>query len=147
MLTPTNLPLYFKCFFFDRKNRKVAFTYKIEATSDQSHPFQLLQRIADGPMGWMDLSVNASVQDSVGILVKELLTEELSDESYRGEASIDSAAILEKLNNGERTVAIYDKTGNQAFRLEYDIAFEDLIPLKARPRLQKRSRKIGARLS
>jgi len=147
MLTHTNLPLYFKCFFFDKKNRKVVFTYKIEATDNQSGPFQLLKRIADGPMGWMNLSIYASVHDSVGILLKELLTEELSDESYRGQPSIDAAAILEKLNNGERTIAIYDKTGNQAFRLEYDIAFEDLIQRKARVRLQKRSRKIGVRLS
>jgi hypothetical protein len=146
MLILTNLPLYFQCFFFDKKNRKVVFTYKIEATGNQYYPFQLLKRIADGPMGWMHLSIYASVHDSLGILLKELFTEELSDEIYHGQASIDSAAILEKLNSGEKTVAIYDETGNQAFRLEYDVAVEELVQRKARPRLQKRRRKTGVRI-
>ena len=146
MLMQTNLPLYFKCFFFDKRNKKVVFIYKIEPTINHDYPFQLFKRIADGPMGWMQLSIHASVHDSVGILLKELFTESLSDEIYRGQASIDSAAILEKVNNGERTVAIYDETGNQAFRLEYDVAVEDLVQRKARPRLQKRSRKIGVRI-
>lgn len=141
-----NLPLYFKCFFFDKKNKKVVFIYKIEPTGNQFYPFQLLKRVADGPMGWMQLSIYASVQDSLAILLKELFTEELSQEIYRGQPSIDSAAILEKVNNGERTVAIYDKTGNQAFRLEYDVAVEDLVPRMARVRLQKRSRKTGVRI-
>ena len=129
-----------------KRIRKSVFIYKIEPTDNQFYPFQLLKRIADGPMGWMHLSIYASVHDSVGILLKELFTEELSDEIYRGQPSIDSAAILEKVNNGERTVAIYDKTGNQAFRLEYDVAFEDLVQRKAQVRLQKRSRKIGVRI-
>ncbi|HMG92364.1 MAG TPA: hypothetical protein VK589_20040 [Chryseolinea sp.] len=146
MLTLTNQPLYFKCYFFDKKNKKVVFIYKIESTDNPLYPFQLLKRIADGPMGWMHLSIYASVHDSLGTLLKELFTEELSDEIYRGQASIDSAAILEKLNNGERTVAIYDKTGNQAFRLEYDVAVENLVQRKVYPRLQKRSRKIGVRI-
>src|SRR6187401_2993282 len=107
MLIQTNLPLFFKCFFFDKKNKKVVFIFKIEPSGDQLCPFQLFKRIADGPMGWMQLSIYASVQDSVGILLKNLFTEELSDEIYRGQASVDSAAILEKLNSGERIVAIY----------------------------------------
>ena len=142
MLMLTNLPLYFQCFFFDKKNRKVVFTYKIEPTGNQHFPFQLLKRIAEGPMGWMHLSIYASVHDSVGILLKELFTEELSDEVYRGQASIDSAAILEKLNGGQRTVATYDEGGNQVFRLEYDVSFEELLQRDALPRLQKRRRKI-----
>jgi len=146
MLIQTNLPLYFKCFFFDKNNKKVVFIFKIEPSGDQSCPFQLFKRIADGPMGWMQLSIYASVQDSVGILLKNLFTEELSDEIYRGQPSIDSAAILEKLNSGERIVAIYDKTGNQAFRLEYDVAVEDLVLRKAKVRLQKRIRKTGVRI-
>ena len=146
MLIQTNLPLFFKCFFFDKKNKKVVFIFKIEPSGDQFDPFQLFKRIADGPMGWMQLSIYASVQDSVGILLKNLFTEELSDEIYRGQASVDSAAILEKLNSGERIVAIYDKTGNQAFRLEYDVAVEDLVIRKAKVRLQKRIRKTGVRI-
>ena len=146
MLIQTNLPLYFKCFFFDKKNKKVVLIFKIEPTGDQFYPFQLFKRIADGPMGWMQLSSYASVQDSVGILLEKLFSEELSDEIYRGQASTDSAAILEKLNNGERIVAIYDKTGNQAFRLEYDVAVEELVLRKAKVRLQKRIRKTGVRI-
>jgi len=146
MLVLTNTPLYFKCFFFDKKNKKAVFIYKIEPKNNQFYPFQLLKRIADGPMGWMELSTYASVDDSLAFLLKELFIEEVSDEIYRGDPSIDSAAILEKVNSGERTVAIYDKTGNQAFRLEYDIAVEDLILRKAKVRLQKRNRKTGVRI-
>ena len=146
MLIVTNLPLYFKCFFFDRKNKKAVFICKIEPTGNPSYPFQLLKRIADGPMGWMQLSIYASVHDSLAFLLKELFTEEVSHDIYRGQPSIDSAAILEKVNNGERTVAIYDKTGNQAFRLEYDVAVEDLVQRKAKVRLQKRNRKTGVRI-
>ncbi len=142
----TNLPLYFKCYFFDKRNKKVVFIYKIESTGNPSFPFQLLKRTAEGPMGWLHLSNYASVHDSVGILLNDLFTEELSDEIYRGQASIDSAAIMEKVNNGDRTIAIYDKTGNQAFRLEYDVAVADLVQRKALPRLQKRRRKIGVAL-
>ena len=146
MLIPMNLPLYFKCFFFDKKNMKVVFSYKIESTGDQNLPFQLHKRIADGPTGWMPLSTYASVDDSLEILLKELFTGELSDEIYRGQASNDSAAILKKVIEGERTIALYDKTGNQAFRLEYDVPLEALVQRKAHPRLQKRSRKTGARI-
>lgn len=143
MLMLTKLPLYFRCFFFDKKNRKVVSTYKIEPTGNQYFPFQLLKRIADGPLGWMHLSIYASVHDSVGILLKELFTEELSDEVYHEQGSIDSEAILEKLNSGQRTVAIYDEAGNQAFRLEFDVSLEDLLQRDALPRLQKRPRKIA----
>jgi hypothetical protein len=146
MLVLTNTPLYSKCFFFDKKNKKAVFIYKIESTDNQFYPFQLLKRIADGPTGWMHLSIYASVHDSLAFLLKELFIEEVSDEIYRGDPSIDSAAILEKVNSGERTVAIYDKTGNQAFRLEYDVAVEDLILRKAKVRLQKRNRKTGVRI-
>ncbi len=146
MLILTNLPFYFKCFFFDKKNKKSVFIYKIERTGNEFYPFQLLKRIADGPMGWMQLSIYASVHDSLAFLLNQLFTEEVSTEIYRGQPSIDSAAILEKVNSGERTVAIYDKAGNQAFRLEYDVAVEDLVQRKAKVRLQKRSRKTGVRI-
>lgn len=146
MITMTNLPLYFKCFFFDKRNKKVVFIYKIEPSGNQSCPFQLLKRVADGPTGWMLLSTNASVHDLLGILLMELFTGELSNDIYRGQPSIDSTAVLEKVSNGERTIAIYDAAGNQSFRLEYDIAVDDLVQRKARPRLQKRIRKIGVRI-
>ena len=146
MLILIKLPLYFRCCFFDKKNKKMVCIYKIESTGNEVNPFQLLKRIADGPTGWMHLSIYASVHDSMGILLKELFTEELSDEIYHGQASIDSAAILERLNSGEKAVAIYDETGNQAFRLEYDVAVEELVQRKARPRLQKRRRKTGVRI-
>ena len=139
----TNLPLYFKCYFFDKRNKKVVFIYKIESTGNPSFPFQLLKRTAEGPMGWLHLSNYPSVNDSLGILLNDLFTQELSDEIYLGQAPIDAAAIMEKVNNGERTIAIYDKTGNQAFRLEYDVALAELVQRKVLPRLQKRRRKTG----
>ena len=146
MLSMTNVPLYLKCFFFDRNSKKVAFLYKIEPSGNQSCPFQLLKRVADGPMGWIRLSTHASVHDSLEVLLVELFKGELSNEIYYGQPSIDSAAVLEKVNNGERTVAIYDSTGNQSFRLEYDVAVEDLVHRTARPRFQKRIRKIGRKI-
>lgn len=124
----------------------MVFTYKIETSGDQSFPFQLLKRVADGPMGWMPLSTHASVHDSLGILLKELFTGELSKDIYRGQPSVDTSAVLESVDNGEKTIALYDATGNQSFRLEYDVAVEDLVQRKARPRLLKRTRKSGIRI-
>lgn len=139
----TKLPLYFRCFFFDRKNKKVVFVYKIEATGNEQYPFQLLKRVADGPMGWKNLSIYASVHDSVGILLKELFTEELSEEVYHGQRSIDPVAILEKIEGGERRIAVCDETGSELFRLEYDIAFGDHVQRNGhRPRLLKLGRQI-----
>jgi hypothetical protein len=146
MLILTNLPLYFKCFFFDKRNKKVVVSYKIDSTGSLVSPYQLFKRFGEGPTGWMHLSIYASLYDSLGTLLKELFNEELSDEIYRGKAVVDSAAILEKVNNGERTVALYDEKGNQTFRMEYDINFLDLVQRKAHPRMQKRSRKIGVQL-
>ena len=127
MISPAKLPLYFNCFFFDKENKKAVFTYRIDGTQNQQYPFQLSKRGGDGPLGWQNLSIYASVHDSVGILLKELFSEELSDEVYHGQASIDPAVILEKITHGERIISIYDETDNEAFRLEYDVAFEDLI--------------------
>ena len=143
----STLPLYFQCFFFDKKNRKVVFTYKIEQTGNQHHPFQLLKRIADGPMGWMQLSNYATAHDLVEMLLKELFTEELSDDVYHGQVSVASATILKKLSSGDRTVATYDDKGNQVFRLEYDVAVEGLVQPIARMRLQKRPRKTPVQTS
>lgn len=138
MITLTRLPLYFRCFFFDKRNKKVVFVYKIEATGNEQYPFQLLKRVAEGPMGWKNLSIYASVQDSVGVLLKELFTEELSEEVYRGQASIDPVAILEKINRGERRISVYDNTNKESFRLEFDIVFGDLVQRNGRrPRLLK----------
>lgn len=142
MVTLTNLPVYFRCFFFDKRNRKVVVIYKVEATGNQLYPLQLFRRTADGPIGWTHLSIYASVHDSLHTLLKELFAEELSDEIYHGHVSVNALSILEKVNNGERTVAIYDKTGNQVFRLEYDVPAEDLGQLKPSLRLRKRSRKL-----
>ena len=146
MLMLSNLPLYFQCFFFDKKDRKVVFTYKIEQTGNQDYPFQLLKRIADGPMGWMNLSVYASVNDSVVSLLEELFTAELSDEVYQRKAAIASAAILKKLDSGDRTVAIYDDSGKQVFRLEYDVDVEGLVQRNARLRMQKRPRRTAVHI-
>lgn len=72
------------------------------------------------------------MDNSVGALLKELLSEELSDEIYHGQASIDPVAILRRINLAERVISIYDETGI-AFRLEYDVAFEDLVHASPTP--------------
>lgn len=142
-MTLTKLPLYFRCFFFDKKNKKVVFVYKIERTSNEQYPFQLLKRVADGPMGWKNLSIHASVDHSVGILLRALFTEELSEEVYHGQTAIDPVAILEAINGGERRISIGDEADNELFRREYDIAFGDLVQRTGRrPRLVKQGRQI-----
>lgn len=132
MVTLTKLPLYFKCLFFDKTNKKVVFVYKIEATQNHQYPFQLLKRVDSGMDGWLNLSIYASMHNSVGALLKELFSEELSDEIYHGQAFIDPVAILRRINLGERMISIYDETGI-AFRLEYDIAFKDLVHASPAP--------------
>lgn len=131
------LPLYFKCFFSNKENKKVVFTYKIAATENGQYPFQLLKLSNVTGVGWQSLSIYATVDDSLAILLRELFNEELSDEIYHGQAFVDPRAIMDKLNNGDRLISIYDETNAEAFRLEYDIAFEDLIVHK-RKRLMRR---------
>ena len=130
------LPLYFKCFFSDKENTKVVFTYKIDSTDNDQFPFQLLKLSGERGVGWKSLSIYATVDDSVGVLLKELFNEELSDEIYHGRAFIDPVAIMEKLHQGDRLISIFDESDNEAFRMEYDIVLEDLVQQKRKRRVR-----------
>jgi hypothetical protein len=121
------LPIYLNCYFFDKKNEKVVNIYKIDTSHVDQHPYQLYKWITPDSGHWENLSVYASVSDAVRVLLKELSSKELSDEIYHGQATVNPAEILEKIDQGERAISIYDSTNNETFRLEVGVAFEDLV--------------------
>jgi hypothetical protein len=125
------LPVYLNCyFFFDTKNDKTAYAYKIDESHIHAHPFQLFKRKDEGSGSWVNLSVYASVEDAVKTLLKELLSEELSNEIDHGQATVNPDEIMRKIDQGERSIAIYGSTNNAAFRLELDVVFGDLVERK-----------------
>jgi hypothetical protein len=123
----TTLPIYLKCRFFDAEDASTVYTFKIGASGVEAHPFQLYRLKDDGLGNWENLSVYASVDDAVMVLLKELLSAELTDEIYHGQATINPAEIIEKINFGERTIAIFNDKARELFRLDIDVSFKDLI--------------------
>ena len=123
----TKLPVYFNCYFFDKGNDKTVYTYKIGASQVTQHPFQLFRLLNKDAGNWQNLSVYASVNDALKVLLKEFFTQELSDEIDHGQVTVNPARIVEKIDRGERSVSIYGATNNEAFRLEIDIDFEALV--------------------
>lgn len=134
----TNLPLYFKCAFSDKTNKKVVSTYKIDSTDNNQYPFQLHKLSAERGAGWQSLSIYAGASDAVSVLLKELFDEELSDEMYQGQAAVDAVAIVERLNQGDRIVSIYDESNSEVFRLEYEIAVDDIVMPKRKRLIRQR---------
>lgn len=124
------LPIYFKCRFFESENARTVYTYKIDESGIEAHPCQLFRLKDDGSGSWENLSVYASVEDTVMVLLKELLSTELTEEVYHGQATINPDEIVEKINLGERSVTIYNDTRHELFRLDIDVSFEDLIERK-----------------
>jgi hypothetical protein len=131
------LPLYFKCFFFNKENKKIASTYKIDSTDNDQYPLQLYKLSHERREGWQSLSIYAAAADSIGGLLKELFEEELSEEIYLSRTFVDPVTIMEKLHQGERSISIYDETDSEVFRMEYDIVPEELVQQK-RKRLVRR---------
>lgn len=129
MTMPVNMPLYFNCFFFDKENKNIVLTYKIESTDNMLYPFQLFRQApeSNGHVEWVDLSIYASIRDSVSTFLNELSSRELSDEIYHRQASVEPEAILEKIEQGNSIVSIYDHTINDALRMQSGILFENLI--------------------
>jgi hypothetical protein len=127
MLTVANRPIYFNCFFFKEINAEPFSVYKIQGTQNVQYPFQLFKRIGNEPARWENLSIYATINDSVGVLLKELFSVELSDEVYHGQALIDPAAILQKIDLGETSISIYDSINSKAFVAGRDISFADLV--------------------
>jgi hypothetical protein len=121
------LPIYLNCFFFETESGKVVHTYKIEASNITPHPFQLFKLNKDVADEWENLSVYASVEDAVMILLKELFSRDLEDEIIHGQASMNPAEIMKKINDGDRSVSIYGSTNNETFRLEFDVDFQQLV--------------------
>lgn len=119
----TKLPLYFNCHFFKSLGTEAVYTFKIDHSTADAHPFQLFRRTTDQ---WENLSVYASITDTVRTLLKELLSAELSDEISHGQATINPREIIDKIHQGETTISI---GGHQddGFRLQMDVTFEDMI--------------------
>ena len=117
------LPLYFNCHFFKGPGGLLRHTYKIDASGVQVHPYQLF-RLDDDK--WENLSVYATISDAVRTLLKELPSAKLADEIKHGQAVINPAEILQRIEQGERTVSIGGPR-NEKFRIEFDIDFDDLV--------------------
>lgn len=115
------------CHFFNKKNEMVVNIFKIDTSHVDQHPFQLFKWVTHDPAHWENLSVYASVEDAVRVLLRGLFSEDLSDEIYHGQATVNPAEIMEKINRGERSISVFDSRNNEAFRLEFDVAFEDLV--------------------
>ena len=126
----TTLPIYLKCRFFDAEDASMVYTFKIGTSGVEAHPFQLYRLKDDGTGNWENLSVYASVDDAVMVLLKELLSAELTEEIYHGQATINPAEIIEKINLGERSIAIFNDKLGALFKLDIDVSFEDLIERK-----------------
>lgn len=123
----TNLPLYFNCSFFRSLEFKAVYSYKIDSSNIVAHPYQLFRRQNEL---WENLSVYASVQDAVMILLKELFSGELADEVNHGQAIINPAEVMEKISLGAIPVSIHGTSNNEMFRIDFDVNFEDLVERK-----------------
>lgn len=120
--------IHISCFFFDKKNDKVVYRYKIvERAADDEFPFQLFRYSEIVPSEWKNLSTYPSVRDAVSVVLKELLSEELADEVYHGQAILDPQIIVNKVNQGERSISIFDAVDNELFGTGYYVIFDELI--------------------
>jgi hypothetical protein len=125
------LPIYLNCQFFDVSSIKSdTYVYKVDQSGVALHPFQLFKLKDDSSGMWENLSVYATVDDAIMVLLKELITAELADEVNHGQATVNPAEIMEKINRGERSVSLYGSGQNEMFRLDFDVDFEDLIERK-----------------
>lgn len=120
-----HLPVYVKCHFSEGENKNVINVYKIDRSDVRAHPFQLFRRAENN--NWENLSVYATVNDAVMVLLKELFSADLEDEVNHGQATINTGAILAKINDGDQTVTIFGSSNNAMFRLNVDVNFENLV--------------------
>ena len=123
------MPIYLNCHFFKAESVKNIYVYRIVASGIKLHPFQLF-RLKDEGGAWENLSVYATVNDAIMILLKELFTAELAEEIIHGQATVNPAEIMEKINRGDRSISLYGSAQNEMFRLDLDVDFEDLIERK-----------------
>ena len=125
------MPLYFNCFFFDKENKNIVRTYKIENSKDPKFPFQLYQQTTEYNLHaeWRDLSNYVSLSDCVRTFLKELCSKELLDEVYHGQATMNPAEILNQIELGKSIVSIYNDTSGIS-QGPFDVAFKNLVELR-----------------
>jgi hypothetical protein len=123
------LPVYLNCHFFVSENAETVYTYKIDESNTDAHPFQLF-KLTEEPRSWQNLSVYASVKDAIKTLLKELFSKELSDEIDHGQAIVNPAEVMQKIDDGESSISIYGSMNNATFSLEMHVLFEDLVERK-----------------
>lgn len=122
------LPIYIICHFQNAEHVQVDYNYKIDSSDVQVHPYQLYKRDVDH--AWINLSIYASIEDAIMVLLKELFSIELADQINHGQATINTSEIMEKINRGDRSVFVYDSMYNSACQLNIDVNFEDLVERK-----------------
>ena len=131
MITFVDGPVYFNCFHFDRKKQEKIIKYRLDNSKNPQYPFQLFRWEDTRSSYWADLSTYSTVNDSVGVLLRELFSEDLAEEIYHGQAFIDPTVILEKIHVGDKSISIYASGTSQTFVLGRDIALEDLVRRKS----------------
>ncbi len=118
---------FFRCFFIIKTNARTI-KYRVDGIVNIEHPFKLLKNDFTEPRRWDSLSVYASVRDCVGALLNDLFPPELRDEINHGQATIDSRAVLSRIEAGQRCIVIYQTTNSSKLLLQKrDIKFEDLV--------------------
>ena len=128
MSSAIEFPLYFNCYFLSKDKKEGVVRFKIELSEIQVHPFQLFKiQNNDGGATWQNLSVYASLSDALQILLKELYSEDLLEEVNHGQARVSPDMILDKINQGDRSVSLFGESETGSFRMEFGIAFDDLI--------------------
>ncbi|RAW01991.1 hypothetical protein [Pseudochryseolinea flava] len=123
-----NFPVYITCYFFPGKSSLNV--YRIVRSAVELHPYQLFRSNGISSVEWENLSVYASVEDAVMIVLRDLAGEELADDILHGQATVNPDAILQRINRGERMVSICVSSKYGRSKDNCDVNFIDLIDRK-----------------
>ena len=123
-----NFPIYISCHFFPGKSTRCV--YQITKSTVEQHPYQLFKSSDVDSTEWENLSVYASIEDAVMIVLKDLVGVELAGEIIHGQATINPSHIITKIDRGEHIVSIFGSVPNDSFRQDLDVNFEDLVERK-----------------
>src|SRR5688500_10824530 len=107
------MPVYLNCHLFKTESDRHLYVYRTDASGVKAHPFQLFKLKGNYSGAWENLSVYATVDDAVMILLKELFTAELKDEIIHGQATVNLSEIMERINRGDSFVSLYASTENE----------------------------------
>lgn len=122
-----NFPVYISCHFFSGKTRSV---YQIAKSTVELHPYQLFRSSDVDSTEWENLSVYATIEDAVMIVLKDLVGDELAGEIMHGQATVNPSNVITRIDSGAHIVSIFGSVPNDSFRQDLDVNFEDLVERK-----------------